>query len=113
MKQIIRLTESELHKIIKESVNRYINEYEMANSDLDADDVINEDGEGGGAGATNCAGVNVGGAIGQAKNTADYPFGVPLKQKHNLGSPTTRKANGVDMGPAFDRTPGFSVNGKK
>jgi hypothetical protein len=40
-----------------------------------------------------------------------------LKQKHNLGNPTTKKANMVDITPALDRTPGFSmgerVGGKK
>ena len=103
MKKIIRLTESELHNIINNAVMR----------------ILKEDGEIGGGGATNCVGINVGGAAGQAKNHIDAaPFSnKPLKQKHNLGSPTTKKANGVDMKPALDRTPGFSmgerVGGKK
>lgn len=98
MRKIIRLTENELNNIIKEAVNR----------------ILQEDG-----GATNCAGINVGGAAGQAKNHIDAaPFSnKPLKQKHNLGNPTTKKANMVDITPALDRTPGFSmgerVGGKK
>ena len=73
--------------------------------------VLKEDGEIGGGGATNCVGINVGGAAGQAKNHIDaVPFSnKPLKQKHNLGNPTTKKANMVDITPALDRTPGFSM----
>jgi len=73
--------------------------------------VLKEDGEIGGGGATNCVGINVGGAAGQAKNHIDAaPFSnKPLKQKHNLGNPTTKKANMVDITPALDRTPGFSI----
>lgn len=103
MRKIIRLTESELNNIIKEAVNR----------------ILQEDGEIGGGGATNCVGINVGGAAGQAKNHIDAaPFSnKPLKQKHNLGNPTTKKANMVDITPALDRTLGFSmgerVGGKK
>ena len=103
MKQIIRLTESDLHQMVMEAVNK----------------ILAEDGEIGGGGATNCVGINVGGAAGQAKNHIDAaPFSnKPLKQKHNLGNPTTKKANMVDIKPALDRTPGFSmgtrVGGKK
>lgn len=103
MKKIIKLTESDLHNIIKETINT----------------ILQEDGEIGGGGATNCVGINVGGAAGQAKNHIDAaPFSnKPLKQKHNLGNPTTKKANMVDISPALDRTPGFSmgerVGGKK
>jgi len=52
--------------------------------------------------------------MGQAKNHIDAaPFAnKPLKQKHNLGSPTTKKANGIDMTDTLDRTPGFSVRGR-
>lgn len=114
-KTIIRLTESELYNIVKKSVINVLRENRF----------INEDGEIGGggaaiggasatiggAGATNCVGINVGGAAGQAKNHIDAaPFSTkPLKQKHNLGNTTTEKANGVDITPALDRTPGFSV----
>ena len=103
MKKIYRITEEDLRRMIRESINR----------------ILAEDGEIGGGGATNCVGINVGGAAGQAKNHIDAaPFSnKPLKQKHNLGNPTTKKANMVDITPALDRTPGFSmgerVGGKK
>lgn len=92
MRKVIRLTESELNSIIKEAVNR----------------ILQEDGEIGGGGTTNCVGINVGGAAGQAKNHIDAA-NKPLKQKHNLGNQTTKKANMVDITPALDRTPGFSM----
>lgn len=95
MRKIIRLTESELHNVLNNIISR----------------IIKEEGEIGGGGATNCVGINVGGAAGQAKNHIDAsPFSrKPLKQKHNLGNPTTEKANGMDMTDVMDRTPGFSV----
>lgn len=112
MKQIIRLTESDLHQMVMEAVNK----------------ILAEDGEIGGGGATNCVGINVGGAAGQAKNHIDAPafagknkkkvggnaFSEPiLKQAHNLGDVTNAPANQVDMKPALDRTPGFSMGGRK
>lgn len=112
MKQIIRLTESDLHQMIMEAVNK----------------ILAEDGEIGGGGATNCVGINVGGAAGQAKNHIDAPafggknkkkvggnaFSEPiLKQAHNLGDVTNAPANQVDMKPALDRTPGFSMGERK
>ena len=95
MRKIIRLTESELHNVLNNIISR----------------IIKEEGEIGGGGPTNCVGINVGGAAGQAKNHIDAsPFSrKPLKQKHNLGNPTTENANGVDMTDVMDRTPGFSV----
>lgn len=112
MKQIIRLTESDLHQMVMEAVNK----------------ILAEDGEIGGGGATNCVGINVGGAAGQAKNHIDAPafggknkkkvggnaFSEPiLKQAHNLGDVTNAPANQVDMKPALDRTPGFSMGERK
>jgi hypothetical protein len=112
MKQIIRLTESEPHQMVMEAVNK----------------ILAEDGEIGGGGATNCVGINVGGAAGQAKNHIDAPafagknkkkvggnaFSEPiLKQAHNLGDVTNAPANQVDMKPALDRTPGFSMGERK
>ena len=164
MRKIIRLTESDLHNIVKESVNRILKEVgetdngqrllgrlaarKSTNGDIngyydvsdyakdkqggdlmkrdkfargfhDEKDKLREEGEIGGGGATNCVGINVGGAAGQAKNHIDAaPFSSkPLKQKHNLGDVTKAKANQVDITPALDRTPGFSmgtrVGGKK
>ena len=116
MKKIYRITEEDLRRMIRESINR----------------ILAEDGEIGGGGATNCVGINVGGAAGQAKNHIDAPafagknkkkvggnaFSEPImRQKHNLGDVTNAPTNQVDMKPALDRTPGFSigerVGGKK
>jgi len=152
MRKIIRLTESDLHNIVKEAVNRIlkkdgeIDNYRTNDSEDRRNRMMQKysrfnDGsnnpygdegryyrhletepqgigesmhnlrEEGGDGATNCVGINVGGAAGQAKNHIDAaPFSnKPLKQKHNLGNPTTKKANMVDITPALDRTPGFSM----
>lgn len=57
MKKIYRITEEDLRRMIRESINR----------------ILAEDGEIGGGGATNCVGINVGGAAGQAKNHIDAP----------------------------------------
>jgi len=111
MKQIIRLTESELHEMVKEAVNK----------------ILSEDGVGGG-GATNAAGVMQGGGTNPGAGTYDVPafakkskkkvggnaFSEPiLKQAHNLGDVTKAPANQVDMKPALDRTPGFSMGERK
>ena len=101
MKKIIRLTESDLHRIIKESVYR----------------ILKEDGEAGGGGATNAAGVMQGGGTNPGAGQYDVPafggktnkkkadgFGEPImRQAHNLGDVTQAKTNQVDMGPALKR----------
>ena len=102
MKKIIRLTESDLHRIIKESVYR----------------ILKEDGEAGGGGATNAAGVMQGGGTNPGAGTYDAPafggknkkkvggnaFSEPImRQKHNLGDVTSAPANQVDMKPALKR----------
>lgn len=116
MKQIIRLTESELRAIIENAVNK----------------IIEEDGGVGGGGATNAAGVMQGGGTNPGAGQYDVPafggkskkkvggnaFSEPImRQGHNLGDVTSAKANQVDVKPALDRTPGFSmgerVGGKK
>jgi hypothetical protein len=114
MKQIYRITEEDLKKIIRESIDR----------------ILAEDGVGGG-GATNAAGTMQGGGTNPGAGTYDVPafagkskkkvggnaFSEPImRQKHNLGDVTSAKANQVDMKPALDRTPGFSMGervGKK
>lgn len=111
-KQIIRLTESDLRNIVMEAVNK----------------ILTEDGEIGGGGATNCVGINVGGAAGQAKNHIDAPafggknkkkvggnaFSEPImRQAHNLGDVTDAPANQVDMKPALARGGSISMNRKK
>ena len=108
MRKIIRLNESELHNVLNNIISRIIKEEGEIGGGGPTNCVgINV----GGGGSTNCVGINVGGAAGQAKNHIDAsPFSrKPLKQKHNLGNPTTEKANGLDMTDVMDRTPGFSV----
>ena len=113
MKKIIRLTESDLHRIVKEAVET----------------IIREEGEAGGGGATNAAGVMQGGGTNPGAGTYDVPafggktnkkkvggnaFSEPImRQKHNLGDVTKAPANQVDMKPALDRTPGFSMGKRK
>jgi hypothetical protein len=92
MKKIIRLTESDLHRIVKESVYR----------------ILQEDGLGG---ATSCAGVyDTAGSDGtfeggdaQKKQVTDVPLGGIIRKGHNLGKPTKKKDNGVDMTDALKR----------
>ncbi len=117
VKQIIRLTESDLHRIVKEAVNR----------------ILTEDGEAGGGGATNAAGVMQGGGTNPGAGQYDVPaiakkkkepvggnaFSEPImRQKHNLGDVTQAPANQVDMKPALSRPKGGiamggHVGGKK
>jgi hypothetical protein len=107
MKQIYRITEEDLKRIVRESIDR----------------ILAEDGVGGG-GATNAAGTMQGGGTNPGAGTYDVPafagkskkkvggnaFSEPImRQKHNLGDVTSAKANQVDMKPALDRTPGFSM----
>jgi len=100
MKRIIRLTESELHSIIKESVKR----------------IVNEDGEGSamGGGATSDAGLNVNGS-GDPSMGVTYPFGGVMRRGF---AGKTKKGKKVKSGkpfyePTLDRSPGFSVKGKE
>ena len=105
-------TESYMRYAVREAVNR----------------ILAEDGEIGGGGATNCVGINVGGAAGQAKNHIDAPafggknkkkvggnaFNEPImRQAHNLGDVTSAPANQVDMRPALERGGSISMNRKK
>ena len=103
MKKLIRLTESDLHRIIRETVET----------------IIREEGEAGGGGATNAAGVMQGGGTNPGAGTYDVPafggkvnkkkvggnaFSEPImRQAHNLGDVTSAPANQVDMGPALKR----------
>lgn len=117
MKKIIRLTESELHNIVREAVNRILAEGDGA------------------LGGTSSFSVNsTGNALGssdptgQAKNHIDAPafggknkkkvggnaFSEPImRQAHNLGDVTSAPANQVDMRPALERGGSISMNRKK
>ena len=75
MKQIIRLTESDLHNIVMEAVNKILAEDGTALGGTSSFSVNSPAGSGlGGSDPT-----------GQAHNRIDVPISAPLKQKHNLG----------------------------
>lgn len=103
MKKIIRLTESDLHTIIKESVMR----------------ILKEDGLGG---ATNCAGVydtpsSTGsheGGNAQRKEVTNYPIGGVIRKPSPVGKKTKKKDKNIikPTDETFSREGGFSVNGK-
>lgn len=89
MKKIIRLTENDLHSIIRNAVDK----------------ILREDGAGAvGGAAANGSGFMNGANNAQTSSNAqfDVPFGgKPLKQKHNLGKKnddffgdTTKRHNG-------------------
>ena len=108
MRQIIRLTESDLHRIVKEAVDKILSEDGMA---------------AGGGGATNAAGVMQGGGTNPGAGQYDVPafggkkpkkvggnaFDQPIRKPSPVGEPTNKKDNGVDVSPALDTTPGFSM----
>ena len=108
----IRITQDYIRSLVNETLNI----------------LMNEEGEAGGGGATNAAGVMQGGGTNPGAGTYDVPafggkskkkvggnaFSEPiLKQAHNLGDVTKAPANQVDMKPALDRTPGFSMGERK
>ena len=162
MKQIIRLTESDLHRLVKEAVTKIMSEgkfdpkwstkdgeapngnfiHDMPrnrrsntpnsprlkkNRNIETENtMISEEGEAGGGGATNAAGVMQGGGTNPGAGQYDVPafakkkqnkvggnpFDEPImRQKHNLGDVTKAPVNQVDMKPAYDRTPGKVHNG--
>ena len=107
MKKIIRLTEGDLHRIVKEAVS----------------EILSEDGEGGfagGGGATNAAGVMQGGGINPGAGQYDVPafakkkqkkvggnaFDQPIRKPSPVGEPTNKKDKGVDLSDALDRSGG-------
>ena len=108
----IRITQDYIRSLVNETLNI----------------LMNEEGEAGGGGATNAAGVMQGGGTNPGAGTYDAPafggknkkkvggnaFSEPImRQKHNLGDVTKAPANQVDMKPALDRTPGFSMGERK
>ena len=114
MKKIIRLTEEELHKIINEVVTKIIKE------DLGGTSSFSVNSTGNALGSSD--------PTGQAKNHIDVPafggkskkkvggnaFSEPImRQKHNLGDVTNAPTNQVDMKPALNTKPGFSVGERK
>ena len=100
MKKIIRLTESDLHNIVRESVFR----------------ILKEDGLGG---ATNCAGVydtpsstgSYEGGKAQSKEVTDYPIGGVIRKPSPVGKKTKKKDKNIikPNDESFSREGGFSV----
>ena len=105
MKQIIRLTESDLHRLVKESVRRI-----LAETDASA--------AGGGA----LGGCNIMNGTSDETGGVAYPFGGGGKKKSvggnpfnqspiirrpsPVGEPTNKKEKGIDMSDAIDRKGG-------
>lgn len=97
MKQIIRITENELHRMISECVRSVVNE--MA-----------------GDGASSTFGVNspagsLSDPTGQQKNHIDAPVGKVQRRKGyspkgNAKGDVTKQSSNVDMSPALDRKGG-------
>lgn len=94
-RQVIRLTEQDLHRIISEAVER----------------IISEDGEGGG-GATNCAGTLQGGGTDPDAGTYTVPFGGVQRRKgySAKGDKVSKGMTAVDMKPALMRKPNGSIS---
>ena len=95
MKQIIRITENELHRMISECVRSVVNEMEGA----------------GGGGATNAAGVLQGGGANPEAGEYTVPFGKVQRRKGyspkgNAKGDVTKQSSNVDMSPALDRKGG-------
>lgn len=93
MKQVIRLTESELYDIIKESVNR----------------ILKEDGGMVGGAAANGSGFMNGANNAQTSSNAqfDVPFGgVQRRKGYSPKGDKTSKMTKVDMTPAMKRHDG-------
>ena len=107
MRKIIRITESDLHNIVKESVNR----------------ILKKEGLGGTSSfSLNSPAGGVSDPTGQVKNIQDAPalrdknkkkvggnvFSEPImRQAHNLGDVTQAKTNQVDMGETEKRSKDF------
>lgn len=104
MKRIIRLTESDLHRIVRESVRR----------------IITEEGEGGAmgggfaGGASSDAGLNANGT-GDPSMGVTYPFGGIMRRSgynsHKNKKKGKKQENRKDFfGPALSRGGSISVN---
>ena len=104
MKQIIRLTESELHKIIDNAVVKCLQEEYVVSVKQ-----INEDGGMVGGAAANASGFMNGANNAQTSSNAqfDVPFGGV--QRRGIYSPKSKKSNKmteVDMSDALKRHDG-------
>lgn len=91
----VRITESDLHRMITESVHKILSEMEGA----------------GGGGATNAAGVMQGGGGNPEAGQYTVPFGKVQRRKGyspkgNAKGDVTKQSSNVDMSPALDRKGG-------
>lgn len=105
MKQIIRLTESDLHRIVKESVQQILTETDASAA---------------GGGALGGCNLMVGtsdesggiayplGGGGDKKKVGGNPFNQSpiIRRPSPVGEPTDKKDKGVDMSDATDRSGG-------
>lgn len=148
MSQIIRLTEGDLHRLVKEAVDKILSEGrfdpkwstrdgEAPNGDVFHDmprrmprntpnssrrnkGKLEEEGEAGGGGATNCAGTMQGGGTNPGAGQYDVPafggkkpkkvggnaFDQPIRKPSPVGEPTNKKDKGVDVSSALSRPAG-------
>lgn len=104
MKTVIRLTENDLHNIIKEAVRSII----MEDGALGGSNLANDGSSDPSMGVAYPA---FGGKTNK-KKVGGNAFSEPImRQKHNLGDVTQAKVNQVDMKPTADRTLGKVHNG--
>ena len=111
MKKLIRLTENDLHRIIRESVSRILTEMDGASSAGDSGAFVGGNLALGGNSTSSIydtsssTGRHEGGKA-QSKEVTDVPLGGIIRKAHNLGKKTKKKDSGVDMTPALDRSGG-------
>ena len=116
MKKIIRLTESDLHNIIKNSVKNCLNEMGWYDAMIDTfyegktpTRSINEDGGMVGGAAANASGFMNGANNAQTSSNAqfDVPFGSVQRRKgYSPKGEKSSKMKEVDMNPALKRKDG-------
>lgn len=92
MRKIIRLTESDLHRIIRDSVSRILSETDCASAMQN------------GPGPEHNPGAGM---------ISDVPVGGIIRKKSPVGDKVDKVSDGmtpVDMGPALDRKSPISMN---
>ncbi len=88
MAKIIRLTESDVHRIVKESVERIMKDAGFKSN-------LDEEAGAGGGGATNAAGVMQGGGTNPEAGQYTVPaFGVQRRKIYSPKDPTLKRHNG-------------------
>ena len=105
MKQIIRLTESDLHRLVKESVRRILAETDASAAGggaLGGCNIMNRTSD-----ETGGVAYPFGGG-GKKKNVGGNPFNQSpiIRRPSPVGEPTDEKIKPVDISGAIDRTGG-------